>query len=136
MEPEDSSTWYNRGLALRQLGRLEEAIASYDKALELQPDKYQAWHNQGQILRRLGRFQEAIGNYDDVAIELKPDYAIAWYNKACCDALQGNTELALLNLEQTFQLNAVEYLSKAKTDPDFDNLRANQQFQSLLIADS
>lgn len=135
LEPEDSSTWYNRGLALRQLGQLSEAIGSYDKALELQPDKYQAWHNRGQILRQLGRFQEAIANYD-VAIELKPDYAIAWYNKACCYALQGNTELALLNLQQTFQLNAVQYLSKAKTDPDFDKIRANQQFQNFLVTNS
>ncbi|MBE9228743.1 tetratricopeptide repeat protein [Phormidium sp. LEGE 05292] len=133
LEPEDSSTWYNRGLALRQLGSFSEAIASYDKALELQPDKYQAWHNRGQVLRQLGRFQEAIANYD-VAIELKPDYAIAWYNKACCYALLGNTNLALLNLEQTVQLNAVEYLPKAKIDPDFDDIRANQQFQNLLIA--
>ena len=135
LEPEDSSTWYNRGLALRQLGRFSEAIANFDKALELQPDKYQAWHNRGQVLRQLGRFQEAIANYD-VAIELKPDYAIAWYNKACCYALQGNTDLALSNLERTIQLNAVQYLSKAKTDPDFDNIRANQQFQNLLIANS
>lgn len=135
LEPEDSSTWYNRGLALRQLGKFSEAIASYDKALELQPDKYQAWHNLGQVLRQLGRFQEAIANYD-VAIELKPDYAIAWYNKACCYALQGNTELALLNLQQSIQLNAVQYLAKAKIDPDFNNIRANQQFQNLLIANS
>lgn len=135
LEPEDSSTWYNRGLALRQLGRFAEAIGSYDKALELQPDKYQAWHNRGQILRQLGRFQEAIANYD-VATELKPDYAIAWYNKACCYALQGNTELALLNLQRIVQLNAVQYLSKAKTDPDFDNIRANQQFQNFLVTNS
>lgn len=135
LEPEDSSTWYNRGLALRQLERFSEAIASYDRALELQPDKHQAWHNRGQVLRQLGNLQEAIANYD-IAIELKPDYAIAWYNKACCYALQGNTELALLNLQRTIQLNAVEYLSKAKTDPDFDNIRTNQQFQSLVNTNS
>jgi tetratricopeptide (TPR) repeat protein len=133
LEPEDYSNWYNRGLALCQLGRFSEAIASYDQALELQPEKYQVWHNRGQVLRKLGRFQEAIANYD-VAIELKPDYAIAWYNKACCYALQDNTDLTMLNLRQAIQLNAVEYLSKAKTDPDFDNIRASQQFQALVIA--
>ncbi|MFB2939362.1 tetratricopeptide repeat protein [Aerosakkonemataceae cyanobacterium BLCC-F154] len=135
LEPEDSSTWYNRGLALGKLGCFSEALASFDKALELQPDKYQAWHNRGQILRQQGNLQEAIANYD-IAIELKPDYAIAWYNKACCYALQGNTDLALLNLAQIVELNAVEYLSKAKTDPDFESIRANQQFQSLLTANS
>ncbi|MGK7948242.1 MAG: tetratricopeptide repeat protein [Xenococcaceae cyanobacterium] len=35
--PDNDSAWYNRGIALRKLGRYEEAIASYDKALEINP---------------------------------------------------------------------------------------------------
>jgi tetratricopeptide (TPR) repeat protein len=30
-------------MALRNLGKLEEAIASYDKALEIKPDYHVAW---------------------------------------------------------------------------------------------
>jgi superkiller protein 3 len=36
-----TEAWYNRGYALGNLGRLEEAIASYDKALEFKPDDTQ-----------------------------------------------------------------------------------------------
>ncbi|MBD1828859.1 tetratricopeptide repeat protein [Microcoleus sp. FACHB-61] len=39
--------WNNRGNALRNLGRLEEAIASYDKSLEIKPDKDESWYNRG-----------------------------------------------------------------------------------------
>jgi len=35
--------WHNRGIALDNLGRDEEAIASYDRALEIKPDKHEAW---------------------------------------------------------------------------------------------
>jgi Flp pilus assembly protein TadD len=35
---------------LGKLGRLEEAIASYDQALEIKPDKDEAWNNRGYAL--------------------------------------------------------------------------------------
>ena len=49
--------WYN-------LGRLEAAIASYDKALEIKPDYHVAWNNRGIALDNLGRGEEAIASYD------------------------------------------------------------------------
>ena len=33
--------------ALDELQRYSEAIASYDKALEIKPDKDEAWYNRG-----------------------------------------------------------------------------------------
>ncbi|HAC62764.1 MAG TPA: hypothetical protein DCF68_04330, partial [Cyanothece sp. UBA12306] len=36
---------FYRGYALGRLGRYEEAIASYDKALEIQPDYHEAIDN-------------------------------------------------------------------------------------------
>jgi tetratricopeptide (TPR) repeat protein len=57
---------------LRNLGRLEEAIASYDKALEFKPDSYEAWYNRGYALGNLGRGEEAIASYEK-ALEIKPD---------------------------------------------------------------
>jgi tetratricopeptide (TPR) repeat protein len=59
---------------------LEEAIASYDKALEIKPDYHEAWNNRGNALGDLGRLEEAIASYDK-ALEIKPDYHEAWYNR-------------------------------------------------------
>ena len=47
IKPDYHSAWYNRGVALFNLGRYEEAIASYDHALKIKPDKHQAWNNWG-----------------------------------------------------------------------------------------
>ncbi len=51
---------------------MEEAIASYDKAIAFKPDLHQAWLNRGVALFNLGKLDEAIASYDK-AIELKPD---------------------------------------------------------------
>ncbi|WP_239112654.1 tetratricopeptide repeat protein, partial [Halomicronema sp. CCY15110] len=61
------------------LGRLqhaenayEDAIASYDCAVDIQPDKHVAWNNRGNALFNLGRYEEAITSYDR-AVDIKPD---------------------------------------------------------------
>ena len=63
-----------------ELKRLEEALASYDKAIALKPDYAEAFNNRGIALRQLKRFDEALASYDK-AIALKPDYADAFNNR-------------------------------------------------------
>ncbi|MHC5672858.1 tetratricopeptide repeat protein, partial [Nostoc sp.] len=63
IEPDDHTTWYNRGIALRNLGRHEEAVASYDKAIQIEPDDHTTWYNRGIALRNLGRHEEAVASY-------------------------------------------------------------------------
>ncbi len=61
-----------RGNALGNLGRFEEAIASYDEALKFKPDYNRAWNNRGIALGNLGRFEEAIAS-NNQALKFKPD---------------------------------------------------------------
>ncbi|MBE9071618.1 tetratricopeptide repeat protein [Microcystis sp. LEGE 08355] len=163
-KPDYHQAWFIRGVALNNLRRFEEAIASYDRALEFKPDYHQAWYNRGIALGNLGRFEQAIASYDR-ALEIKPDYPVAWdnrgyvltcmgrykdalescdraikinsndanayYNKACCYGLQNNVELAIENLQRAISLD-VEYQDMAKTDKDFEQIRGDERFQSLL----
>jgi tetratricopeptide (TPR) repeat protein len=69
----------NRGNALQELKRYEEALASYDEAVSLKPDFAQAFNNRGVALQELRRLDEALSSYDK-ALALRPDYAEA-YNK-------------------------------------------------------
>jgi len=50
----------------------EEAIVSYDRAVEIKPDKHEAWNKRGNALGNLGRYEEAIVSYDR-AVEIKHD---------------------------------------------------------------
>ncbi|MCA2941850.1 tetratricopeptide repeat protein, partial [Microcystis sp. M011S1] len=72
-----SELWHKKGL-IHQMGKeYEQAIASYDRALEFKPDDHEAWYNRGVALADLGRFAEAIASYDK-ALEIKPDDHDAW----------------------------------------------------------
>jgi tetratricopeptide (TPR) repeat protein len=88
--PEFSASLFGKvGIGLGKSGCHEEALASFDKALELQPEFYIAWGNRGNALFNLERYEEAIASFDK-ALEIKPDSHNAWNNR-------GN---ALFNLER------------------------------------
>ena len=59
---------------LQELGRLDEAEASYKQAIALKPDFAEAHSNLGITLKDLGRPDEAEASYKQ-AIALKPDLA-------------------------------------------------------------
>ena len=72
IKPDYHQAWYNRGIALRQLGRLEQAIASYDKAIEIKPDKHEAWYNKACCYALQNNIEQAIENLQK-AINLNPE---------------------------------------------------------------
>jgi Flp pilus assembly protein TadD len=61
------------GVALGNLGRPEEAIASFRRALEIDPTDAATHYNMGVALNNLGRPEEAIASYRR-ALEIDPSY--------------------------------------------------------------
>ena len=72
--------WNNYGLALHNLGRLDAAVASYDRAIALRPDMAEIYYNRANSLQSLARLDEAVAGYDR-AIALRPDMAEAYANR-------------------------------------------------------
>jgi tetratricopeptide (TPR) repeat protein len=54
----------NRGVVLRELGRLDQALASCERAIVLKPDFADAFRNRGDALRDLKRLPEAVQCYE------------------------------------------------------------------------
>lgn len=48
---------------LRTLGRVEEAIAAYERLLAAQPDLADSWYNLGWLQRKVRRFEAALDSY-------------------------------------------------------------------------
>jgi len=69
---EEAQPFIEQGFTLDNLGRYEEAIACYDKALENDPRLDKAWSNKGTISYNLGRFEEAIACFNK-ALEINPN---------------------------------------------------------------
>jgi tetratricopeptide (TPR) repeat protein len=71
MDPGLVGAWYNKGVALKELGRYAEAIGCYDKTLGIYPKNANAWFTKGVTLVKLGKPQEAMRCFQQV-IELAP----------------------------------------------------------------
>jgi tetratricopeptide (TPR) repeat protein len=60
--------------------RLDEALASYDRALAVQPDHAEVLCNRGTTLHELRRFDEALASYDR-ALAGQPNHAVVLCNR-------------------------------------------------------
>lgn len=84
--PDRSPAWRaaiynNRGYAYDELGREDEALADFAKAIELNPNFAPAYNNRGYLHYQRGRTEAAIADYTK-AITLHPGYIEAWRNRA------------------------------------------------------
>jgi tetratricopeptide (TPR) repeat protein len=71
---------YNQGNTLIQLQRYEEALATYEKAIDIKSDYPQALYGKGKALFQLKKYQESLIAYDQ-AIQIQPNYLEAWTNR-------------------------------------------------------
>ena len=59
------------GATLQGQGKLQEAVASFDRAIQLKPDYIEVHNNLGNTLKELGRLDEADASFTQ-AIFLSP----------------------------------------------------------------
>ena len=88
--PSSFVLWNILGAANNGLGRLEEAEASFRKAVEANPNYADAFNNLGVTLKEQGKLEDAIDVYRR-ALKIKPDYAEAYNNMG--DALKEQGKL-------------------------------------------
>ena len=129
LNPELHEAWYNRGDVLSELGRHEEAIASYDRALQINPDDHEAWSSRGYAFLKLERFDDAFASFEK---EMEFNEGSAYYDQACFYAVQDRVDESIINLQKAIQIDREEYLERAKTNSDFDNIRSDSRFQELI----
>jgi len=79
LDPYYYITWRDLGLDLANLKRYNEAIKAYDMSNVLHPSK-STWVDKGNALYQLGKYNESSQAYNK-AIDIDPEYALAWYNK-------------------------------------------------------
>lgn len=70
----------NKGNGLSVLGRAEDSLACFNKAISLNPSLAEAWLNKGASHTEMGQHTEALDCFDR-ALALKPGFAVAWSNK-------------------------------------------------------
>jgi len=104
---------YDQGFALQNLGKPDEALLKYKKAVALKPDYINAYINIINILTEQGRLDEVVLQYKRV-IALKPDQAEFHYNLGAILNKQGKPDEAM-----------VRYAEAIALKPDFALARYN-----------
>jgi tetratricopeptide (TPR) repeat protein len=112
LAPGDAVAYLSRGNTYADSGDLEQAILSYDKAIDLNPEFTEAYFNRGYAYHASGDPERAILDYDK-AIDLDPLWALAYLNRGVAHIDSGNPGQAIADLEH--------YLELA---PDADNREA------------
>lgn len=74
-------SWFNLGLKQVSAGNLEQAVVSWEKALNIDPNLSEAWHNRGSALGRLGHYEAAIDSFQN-ALSIDPNNYQAWNDRA------------------------------------------------------
>ncbi len=101
--PQYATAHSNLGLALAGGGRIDEAIAHFQKALEIEPDDAETHNNLGVILARRGRIDEAIAHCQK-ALEIKPDNADAQNNLGIALAGCGRADEAIAHYQKALEI--------------------------------
>lgn len=102
--------FFNRGAALQQLDRLDQAAADYDAAIALQPDFAAAHCNRAAIRLRRRQYAAALQGADR-ALALQPGLAKAHFNRAAALEALGREDEALASYGQAIATAPEDSLS-------------------------
>ena len=95
---------YIRAYSLLQQGEVEDAIAGFTRALELNPDDEYALTFRGVAHHQQGARAAALADFNK-ALELKPDYADAYYHRAASHSDNGFYDNAVADLSKALELS-------------------------------
>jgi protein O-mannosyl-transferase len=102
--PNNERAHYNLGNTLTSIGKADEALAEYQRTLEIKPDHELAHNNVGLALARRKQFDEAMTHYRK-ALEIKPDFAEAHYNLGLLLTKRDRTDEAIEQFSQALAAN-------------------------------
>lgn len=115
--PTDAINYNNRGLIYFQSRQLENALADYNKALELNSALDSAYNNRANYYASRGQVAEALTDYEQ-ALDLNPGNTRTWINQAITFRELGLYDLALENLDMALILGNLEdhiYVERGRT---------------------
>ncbi len=135
----ESEVWFQKGLELEETGALvDEAIAAYQKVLELNPSAAGALVNLGTIYYRQRRFADAERYYRE-ATEADPSYPLAQFNLGNLYDEQGRLPEAREHYRRALQLNPqyadAHFNLALLSERMYDNLKAVHHWKCYLKLD-
>ncbi len=127
LQPNKASNWQNLANLYRQLinfaqGANDFAVASYTRAIQLDPANAQLRLEMGSLMYALNNFTEATDRFKE-ATQLKPDYANAYYNLSYAFQKQEKWLEAYQTMQQAASLVPADSADAAKVQEELDILQ-------------
>jgi tetratricopeptide (TPR) repeat protein len=91
------------GITLVRLGRPQEAMRHWERALQIRPDYIEVHNNMADILRRSGKLEEAMQHWEQV-LRIHPDDAATHNNVGVASEQTGRTQQAIGQYEQALRI--------------------------------
>jgi tetratricopeptide (TPR) repeat protein len=129
----DATFWFDPcflGRAYEQKGRLPEAVAEFQRAIELEKDNGETWSGLGHAYALLGNRTEAQKVLDQLK-ELSAHRYVAPYNFAVIYAGLGEKDRAFALLNRGYADRSYYLAVYLTTDARLDNLRSDPRFAEL-----
>jgi len=99
--------YYNIGLSYYNLDKYPDAIASYDKAIELNPRFAQAYDSRGRSKGVTKDYKGALSDFT-MAIDLDPQNAKAYYGSGFSKILLDKTESGCADVKKAKEMGYAE----------------------------
>ena len=114
------------GIVMLKLGKYEEAIGDFNRAIQLESKKPAIlFNNRGYAYMLLGRYSDALADYDH-AIEADRKYVPAYLNRATIYKDQKKYNEAMADLNEALRIDATN--TTAQTNINFlRKIMANAQ---------
>lgn len=100
----DAEIHYNLGNAYAQRGQQAQALAAFERAVQLDPEYWQAWSNLGSLCAVRGDLVRAIQIFERV-VKARPEQAEAWLNLAHARRATGDQRATLQAYQETLKAN-------------------------------
>jgi tetratricopeptide (TPR) repeat protein len=101
--PHKARPYNNLGSAYAQQGNFNQALADYNRSIEINPRFADAFFNRGVVYDRTGDVDHAIKDYDQ-AIDISPDYADAYNNRGDVFSRMGEYDQAMLDFNKAIAI--------------------------------
>ena len=120
------SLWMRAGIEKND----DEKILLYNEILELKPDDVAALTHKADTLLDIGQAKWAL-SLSNHAIELDPNYALAYWQRACANADLGDHSSAIDDIEMSLKLTP-SFVETIEEEGFFKRLIKEKRLQSLI----
>lgn len=125
-----AAVYSNRGLVRLELGSVDDAIADFDKAIDLEPLEPTAYFNRANAYSKQKDWRSALRDYTQ-CITLDPEYRKVYTNRGAVHKQLGQTKLALKDYAKAIEINPRSVLAYGNRG----NIYAGLKKWDLALAD-